>query len=143
MRGHSPTVILICFGSFFWWCSVSLRSLRSAPRRQYITSSSLPRKRALSNRCVYFADPVWRLQNLARLRSIRRAHQTIVVHHVDQMSGSSVSHAEAALHQRGARLAALKNQPHRGVIPGIGIIAFNSALILFAAVFLPALHEAS
>src|SRR6266550_7305735 len=58
------------------------------------------------------------------------------------MSGSSVSDAEAALQERCARLTKLKDQPHRVIIHGIVVVAFDSAVILLAGVFLRTFQEA-
>src|ERR1700678_1743877 len=69
----------------------------------------------LAHGAVHFLVEVRRLEQLARLRSIRRPDQPIVVHHVHQVSRTSVTDAQATLQQRRAGLAELEDQPHRVV----------------------------
>ena len=82
-------------------CILAVVAIRSIEDRAPLVFSSL------ANRRIDFANPVRRFENLARLRSIGRPNQTIVVHHVDQVSGAAIADPQSALQQRGACLAKL------------------------------------
>src|SRR5271168_3317535 len=88
----------------------------TSAEKNCVFRTGLRGKTALPNYLIHLTYPVRRLQNLPRLRPIRRPHQAIVVHHVDQMSRPPIPNPKPPLQQGSARLAELIHQPHRIVI---------------------------
>jgi len=116
-------------------CGRSLRSLRSkifprlddtqlSPNEKGDLKSRLQKpfigvNRPLPHRFLHFGNPVRTFQHLTRFRTIRRTHDSIPLHQVDQVRRPPVSDAQPSLQQGSGSLSKLDHQPHRIVVEGI------------------------
>src|SRR5260221_8419260 len=69
-------------------------------------------KSPLAQRLLDFLQPVGPLQYLSRLGTVRRAHDAVALHQVDEVSCAPIADAQAALQQGSGRLAELEHEPH-------------------------------
>src|SRR6476646_4047245 len=78
----------------------------------------------LAQRFFNFAEPVWFLQNFARLWAVGRSHNSVVFHKVYEMCGAAIANAQAALQQGSRSFAELNHQAH-GVLIKLIVLAFS------------------
>ena len=87
-----------------------------------------PRTRTVLPHCVFhFRNPIRTLQHLSRLRAIRRAHNPIPLHHVDQVRSAPISHAQPSLNEGSRRLP--NSSTSRAASSYIGSLSSSLALL--------------
>src|SRR5271166_3498058 len=140
------------------WCSrpaaFEAASLsRSSPRRFILSSfpsasnrkhrnqrcsllqrASLPS--SLPHRVFDFAQPVGPFQHFARFWPIRRAHDSVALHQIDEVSCASVADAQASLKQGSGCLPIFEHDSH-GVLKKLVMLIVCSAVPIRTRVAVP------
>src|ERR1700732_90290 len=69
-----------------------------------------------AHRFFYLRNPLGSLQDFARLGTVRRAHDAVAFHQINQVSSAAVADPQAALQQGSGRFAELYDQAYCVVV---------------------------
>src|SRR5438876_4767350 len=100
--------------------------------RDYKRSNILAKR--LPQRFLHLRQPIWPLEDLARLGAVGGAYDAVSFHQVNQVCGAAVADAQAALQEGSRGLAEIEHQAH-GVFEQLIVLGFAFGAIAGATGF--------